>query len=92
VNLRAIHRSGVRVAPDQRTERPRGANALKGKRRILTGDGDWVVAGVYDRSALAADAHVAGPAIVEQADTTTLVEPGWHGVVAANGTLLIARG
>jgi N-methylhydantoinase A len=31
----------------------------------------------------------AGPAIVEQADTTTLVEPGWTGTVDAAGNLLL---
>jgi N-methylhydantoinase A len=30
-----------------------------------------------------------GPAIVEQADTTTLLEPGWRGTVAADGSLLL---
>ena len=30
-----------------------------------------------------------GPAIVEQADTTTLVEPGWRATVDAGGTLIL---
>jgi N-methylhydantoinase A len=34
----------------------------------------------------------AGPAIVEQDDTTTLVEPGWRGAVLDNGNLLLTRG
>jgi N-methylhydantoinase A len=35
---------------------------------------------------------IQGPAIVEQDDTTTLVEPGWHGTVLDNGNLLLTRG
>ena len=34
---------------------------------------------------------MAGPAIIEQADTTTLVEPGWTAEPAGNGTLLLRR-
>ena len=33
--------------------------------------------------------EIRGPAIVEQADTTTLIEPGWRATVAAQGTLII---
>ena len=36
--------------------------------------------------------NFAGPAIVEQDDTTTLVEPGWRGTVLDNGNLLLTRG
>ena len=39
----------------------------------------------------AVGAEIAGPAIVEQADTTTLVEPGWRARVDADGTLLLER-
>ncbi len=34
-------------------------------------------------------ALVAGPAILEQADTTTLIPPGWAGTVIAGGNILI---
>ena len=38
---------------------------------------------------LIAGAEIAGPAIVEQIDTTMLIEAGWHGTVAPSGTLLL---
>jgi len=40
---------------------------------------------------LAPGASFNGPAIVEQADTTTLIEDGWRADVTANGTLLMTR-
>jgi N-methylhydantoinase A/oxoprolinase/acetone carboxylase beta subunit len=46
-------------------------------------------AAVYDRAAMGEGFAFAGPAIVEQADTTTLVEPGWTGTVDAAGNLLL---
>ena len=47
---------------------------------------------IYDRaSARRRASRFTGPAIVEQADTTTLIEPGWHATVAADGTLIIDR-
>jgi len=36
---------------------------------------------VYDREKLAPDHRLAGPAIVEQMDSTTLVLPGQHATV-----------
>jgi N-methylhydantoinase A len=33
--------------------------------------------------------EIRGPAIVEQPDTTTLIEPGWLATVVADGTLII---
>ena len=89
VNLRSIHRSATanwRPAPYASG----GGQGKKGRRRILVGDtGAAVEAEIYDRGGLAPGAGIAGPAIVEQADTTVLIEPGWSGRVAENGTLLL---
>ena len=52
-------------------------------------NGASVEAEIYDRGGLAPGAEIAGPAIVEQADTTVLIEPGWSGRVAQNGTLIL---
>ena len=44
---------------------------------------------IYDRAGDGGGLEIRGPAIVEQADTTTLVEPGWRATVVADGTLII---
>ncbi len=89
VNLRSIHRLPA-SRPPRVAYAPSGREAHKGTRRILTGDNAaFVEAALYDRAALAIGAAFDGPAIVEQADTTTLVEPGWRASVVANGTLIL---
>jgi N-methylhydantoinase A/oxoprolinase/acetone carboxylase beta subunit len=90
VNLRAIHRSAV--APREAAAyTATGGSAKKGQRRILTAEsGGFVAADIYERTALAPGARLDGPAIVEQGDTTTLIEPGWRGTVAPNGTLILS--
>ena len=65
-------------------------SAHKGKRSILTAEsGKFIPADVYDRSTMAIGLAIRGPAIVEQPDTTTLIEPGWRATVVADGTLII---
>ncbi len=44
---------------------------------------------VWDRSALGADARVAGPAVIHQTDATVLVPPGWVAVNHPTGSLLV---
>jgi N-methylhydantoinase A len=89
VNLRSVHRADRRMA----MQKPRagvGGTASKSERQILVTDGR-VTARVYDRDALEAGARIDGPAIVEQNDTTTLVEPGWRAEVGPEGILILTR-
>lgn len=44
---------------------------------------------VYVRERLQPGAEIEGPAIVEQYDSTTVVNPGWHGRVDEWGTLVL---
>ena len=93
VNLRTVHVSPI-DRPHPATECPDRADsgsARKPDRRILTAEGP-AIAAVYDRAGLIAGAEIAGPAIIEQIDTTTLIEAGWHGTVAPSGTLLLTAG
>jgi N-methylhydantoinase A len=46
---------------------------------------------VYDRSALAPGARIAGPAIVAEDETSTLVCPGWDAVVNGLGYIEMTR-
>jgi N-methylhydantoinase A len=59
--------------------------------RHLFLDGGRVIASVYQRDDLRRGHAVAGPGIIEQEDTTTVVLPGWSAAVDAIGNLLIAR-
>ena len=52
-------------------------------------EGDWYEANIYDRNKLSTGLEVAGPAIVGEMDSTTVVLPGYVAVVDAVGNLLI---
>ena len=52
-------------------------------------DGAWTEAQLYDRTALAAGNVVAGPAVITEMDSTTLVLPGYAGTVDSVGSILI---
>jgi N-methylhydantoinase A/oxoprolinase/acetone carboxylase beta subunit len=90
VNLRAVHR----VAPGSSTVAP-AAHALspgapKSHRQVLIDPVSGPeTAAIYDRASLAVGQEFAGPAIVEQPDTTTLLPRGWRCRVAAAGMLLL---
>ena len=51
--------------------------------------GSWVRTPIYDRAMLPPGMHFRGPAIIEQADTTTVIEPGMTARVDPFGNLLV---
>jgi N-methylhydantoinase A len=64
--------------------------ALKGHRPVHFGD-RWHDTAIYDRLALPVGAVVEGPAILEQPDTTVLIEPGLKGTTDRFGNTIIER-
>ncbi|HUZ74436.1 MAG TPA: hydantoinase/oxoprolinase family protein [Stellaceae bacterium] len=67
-----------------------GAQARKGERPVFDVDADrFFVSSVYDRALLAAGDRVAGPAVIEQFDATTLVLAGQAATVDPYGILVI---
>lgn len=52
--------------------------------------GGWHRTAIYDRGSLTVGVELAGPAIVEQADTTIVLDPGATARVDALGNLVIA--
>ena len=93
VNLRTAvigrRRAGVARGPRSRPSgRPRTARAA-GRRRVWF-DGEWHDTPVYRRERLPRRRRrSSGPAIVEQLDTTTVIEPGDRARVDALGNLVI---
>ncbi|MBU0584319.1 MAG: hydantoinase/oxoprolinase family protein [Alphaproteobacteria bacterium] len=55
-------------------------------------DGTWQDTPVYLREKLPLDAIVAGPAILEQMDATTVLEPGDRAVSDADGNIIVEVG
>lgn len=93
VNLRSVHRAGGADRLEEGAFCPRAGDPRKPSREIrIAGAAGPVSAGIYDRAMMPAAMSIAGPAIVEQDDTTTLLEPGWSGRVLDDGTLLLERG
>jgi N-methylhydantoinase A len=55
-------------------------------------DGDWLETPVFYREKLPLDASLSGPAILEQMDATTVLEPGDRAVGDADGNIVIEVG
>ena len=66
------------------------ATARAGCRQVYI-DGRWHETPVYERLGVPAGAKIVGPAILEQADATTFLEPELEGEVDRFGNLIIAR-
>jgi N-methylhydantoinase A len=66
-------------------------DALTGSRPVFF-DTDWVETPIYARERLPIDAAFSGPAIIEQMDTTIVIEPGDRVTGDAQGNLIIHVG
>src|SRR5881628_3693396 len=94
VNFRAVHDNPL-PRPVVRPAAPAGGaadDARVGERRAYFAPDGFVAAALYDRARLAVGARVSGLAIVEQADTTTVIPPGHTALVDRSGNLRLRRG
>jgi N-methylhydantoinase A/oxoprolinase/acetone carboxylase beta subunit len=88
VNLRTVHQAFAGTVATHATSaaspRPPGTRTI----RVGTGP---IQAAIWQRDTIPAGEIVPGPAIIEQADTTTLVEPGWTARLTKGDALLLER-
>jgi N-methylhydantoinase A len=92
VALRAVHRAGGSETIEEMRFAPTDEPVELGRREIVVaGEGGPVEATVYRREAMPEGFSFSGPSIVQQSDTTTLIEPGWNGVVDPAGNLILTR-
>jgi N-methylhydantoinase A/oxoprolinase/acetone carboxylase beta subunit len=88
VNLRSVHRAALGTVATGATHRGTPRPPTTRTIRIAAGT---VQAVIWHRDAFTAETRVPGPAVIEQADTTTLVEPGWTARLAAGDALILER-
>jgi len=83
---------GTRPDTDLTLFAPRGGDrsaALLGEREVYF-DGAWLATPIFQRETLPVGAVIAGPAIVQQLDSTTVIDPGASATVDTLGNLVIA--
>ncbi len=90
VNLR-VTATGPAPALALGGQQAQAAAACKGERQAWFGDG-FQLAAVFDRYALTEGSEIAGPAIIEEREATTIVAPGDTLRVDAAGNLRVAIG
>ncbi|NQV58249.1 MAG: hydantoinase/oxoprolinase family protein, partial [Alphaproteobacteria bacterium] len=69
-----------------------GDKIEKARRAVhLPGQHSAIEVAVLDRAAMTPGQRVIGPAIIEQADATTLLTGGWSALVAPSLTLILEQ-
>jgi N-methylhydantoinase A len=81
-HLREVDAAGRPVADAQKVSRP----------VYFAESGGYVDCPIYDRYHLGAGMRVAGPAVVEEFDSTTVIHPGYSATADRFGNLLLRRG
>jgi N-methylhydantoinase A len=88
VNLRLVA-TVPRDKPDLSEAAP-GQRGSPSRRRARLDDG-WQEIDVHERATLGAGSELQGPAVVEFAESTLLLRPGWRATVDGIGTLNLER-
>jgi N-methylhydantoinase A/oxoprolinase/acetone carboxylase beta subunit len=90
VNLRAVAGRSRQVPPEEGTLRSaRGSPPARFRLVSFSADAAPMQTPVFSRSALVAGWEMAGPAVIEQNDTTTVVYPGQTCCSNASGELIL---
>ncbi|MGI8909180.1 MAG: hydantoinase/oxoprolinase family protein [Rubrobacteraceae bacterium] len=70
---------------------PEPENDAESGRREANFDGEWMEVPVLDRALMGRGSEVEGPSIVEFAEATCVVRPGWRGRIDEVGTLILEK-
>ena len=62
-----------------------------GEREVWFEGSGLTASKVHERALLLAGHEIAGPAVIEQEDSTVLVPPSWHALVDRAGNIVISR-
>jgi 5-oxoprolinase (ATP-hydrolysing) len=94
--VEAVSVEAVGTAAQAEADRPRApAQARPAPEPVATVearfDGRWTPTPVHRRAALGPGHVIAGPAIIAEANATTVIEAGWQGEVSAREDLVLSR-
>jgi 5-oxoprolinase (ATP-hydrolysing) len=86
----SVEATGLTEQPDLSRAAIAGEPADPGTVRLYSGDA-WREAPLYERERMRPGESVTGPAIIAEANATTVVEPGWRVSLSDSGHLLVER-
>jgi N-methylhydantoinase A len=89
VTARLTARVGRPMPPPERPAEI--AQQAPSSRRVWFAAKGFVETPIYQRDAISSASRIAGPAVIEQMDTTTIVPPGWNATVDRMANLLLSR-
>jgi 5-oxoprolinase (ATP-hydrolysing) len=90
VEAMSVEATGLTEQPDLSHAAIAGEPAAPGSVRLYTRDA-WRDAPLYERERMRPGESVTGPAIIAEANATTVVEAGWHASLSEAGHLLVTR-
>jgi len=90
VNLRVQAVGRLRRPPTQYTAAGTGGPST-GTRPVYWRGAGWTESAIYDRSSLEAGVELAGPCVVEEYGSTTVVPSDWFAQVDSAGNLILKR-
>jgi 5-oxoprolinase (ATP-hydrolysing) len=89
VSARAEVRAPEKCLSNRIEARIGDSPAIRTSSRVAIDDG-WVDAPVYHRNDLQPGARINGPTIICEPTSTLWIEPGWSGLVTADGAVMLA--
>ncbi|OLF11573.1 5-oxoprolinase [Actinophytocola xinjiangensis] len=87
----SVEATGLTEEPDLTGLGDHATGPDQAERVRLHAGGSWHTAPLHQRERLAPGHAVDGPAIIAEANATTVVEPGWRATMTATGNLLVER-
>jgi N-methylhydantoinase A len=98
-HIARVEIANIRLAAVGSVDQPRIGNALPAgeasqpasRRDVFFSGSGFRETPIYDRDALTREQRISGPAIVEQADSTTVIPPGWQATPDDVGNLRLSR-
>jgi 5-oxoprolinase (ATP-hydrolysing) len=86
-----VEARGKSATPDSASTRVAGRTAVADRTQPIFVDGQLMDAAVFDRVQLAPGDQIVGPAILCEAASTVLVDPGWQADLLSGGEILVTE-
>jgi 5-oxoprolinase (ATP-hydrolysing) len=90
-SVRVVASSAVSEGEEEDPQEPAPREAVPAGHRLCWIGGDWRDVPAFDRAALASGDAFAGPCLVFESHSGTVIAEGWSGRIDATGALVLAR-